>query len=164
MDLWTTPIRDELEMLPTRSKENAAGPVAWVVFTFLRMLRWLGNDWATRTYERFIQNIGDVIYYEGAPPTRSIRMHEAVHTWQHRHLGQLRFLWRYYATRDGRRHAEAQAYAVEVVLFGRSAEERARAASDPVYAMGWEPAEARALIDRYVAAYRRDWELEVPRA
>lgn len=141
-----------------RAKDNPRGVIAFVVLGFLRLLRWAGNGWATNTYERFVQCIGGVMYYPpGKPPSVPLQAHESVHEWQTRHFGQLRYLAKYYLTRKGRRHAEAQAYAREVAEFGRNAEERARTAADPVYMMGWTPAEARELIDRYVEAYLKTW-------
>ena len=158
-ELWPVPKRDELKVLPMRHKDNPAGPVAWVVFLLLRMMRKLGSAWAKNTYERFVQNIGDVVYYVDNTPSKSLQGHESIHTFQRETLGTIRYLWRYYSGRKGRRHAEAMAYAYETVAHGRDPEERARAAADPVYMLGWDASEARELLDAYADKFRKEWRL-----
>lgn len=138
----------ELRVLPVVHKSKARGAVAWCVFLFLRVLRHLGNDWARVVFEEFKQHIGGVIYWYDREPSESLQGHEAVHEWQGR-----RFWFhgaRYLLSGRYRRHAEAMAYAFEVVEHGRSPEERAAMASNPAYRLDWSRAEARKLIDRYV--------------
>lgn len=152
MRLLPIPRPGELRTLPVVHKSKPRGVQAWCVFTFLRVLRHFGNEWARSVFENFKQHIGGVVYYYDREPSESLQDHEAVHEWQGR-----RFWFhgvRYLVSTRYRRHAEAMAYALEVVVHGRSPEERAMVAAHPAYRMGWSRAEARALIGSYAVALR----------
>lgn len=152
MRMLPVPSPGELRELPVVHKSKAQGARAWCVFTFLRVLRWLGNEWATTVYEDFKQHIGGVIYWFDDEPSLSLRDHESVHEWQSRRF------WphgaRYLLSKKYRRHAEAMAYAFEVVVHSRSPEERASVAAHPVYKLGWTQDEARSLIGSYAVVLR----------
>ena len=138
--------------MPVVQKPASRGVVAWCLFAFLRALMWSGSEWARVVYVDFVQSIGGVIYWYDAKPSRSLQGHEAVHYWQQRRY--LLHPIRYLVSVDYRRHAEAMAYAFEVVVHARSPEERAMVAANPVYKMGWTRAEARRLIGIYAALLR----------
>ena len=154
------PQPDDLRDLPMVEKPASRGVVAWVTFAFLRLGRWLGNEWAATVLDRFTQVIVGTIYYPpGKLPSASLHGHESVHDWQARTEGRVRYTLRYALSRKRRQHYEAMAYGYEVAVHGRDAEERAGVAADPVYRMGWSRAEARALIDSYADQFREEWGL-----
>lgn len=131
---------------------------AAAVATCLTLLYFDVDGLTQRAYDRFIQVLGGRIYRPaGRLLSRSILDHEAVHDWQARTRGQLRYALLYTLVPSYRRHAEAMAYAMEVAWHGRDPEEAARTAADPVYVMFWEPRDARVLIDAYVQEFRERW-------
>lgn len=168
-DLWGIPSSpDEIPALPVRVKPDWVGWGRFVgaglwfleqVFGELALGRW-----ATRVLDVYVQAIGGVIYaqrgrdLERHPLSAASLGHEGLHDWQFRQLGALRFLWRYYATRKGRRHAEAMAYGYEVAIHGADILDAAGKAADPTYGMAWTVDEAAALVSQYAELFREEWE------
>lgn len=123
------------------------------------------DRWATRLLDVYVQAIGGVIYVQRGrdlaahPLSAASRGHEGLHDWQFRQLGALRFLWRYYATRKGRRHAEAMAYGYEVAVHAAELLDVAEKAADPTYGMAWTVDQAAELIGAYAERFREEWKL-----
>lgn len=149
----------DLPELEVRVKPDWKGLVGHVVGAFL----WLGAKLrikaARRALDDYHQQIGGVHYtppnYE-LPLSRRIEMHERVHGWQ----GETNAAHavRYTLSRKYRRHAEAQAYALPVVLGINSVSAASENMADPIYSLGLTPDEAAGWILAYASRWRRDCE------
>lgn len=150
---------DEMPQLEVRVKPDWKGVLGCLVGASL----WLGAALriraARRALDDYHQQIGGVHYApRGAtlPLSREIEMHERVHGWQgKRHTAHA---LRYTFSRRYRRHAEAQAYALEVVLELDTLAATSGHMADPIYALGLTPDESAGWILAYVARWRRDCE------
>ena len=157
MTLWPIPRPNDLRLLPVHIKPDWRGVTANVVGAFLWALDKCGSRWAHRVLTIYVQTIAGRIYRTSRPISWSLRGHEAVHDWQARTRGKVRYTLGYLLSRKYRQHAEAMAYGYEVACHGRDPEERAITAADPVYKMKWSRAEARTLIEAYAAEFRLGW-------
>jgi hypothetical protein len=162
----------ELRELPVRTKENPRGLVVHVVFWFLRLLRWIGSEWAREVYEDFTQELeGGIWWFDGLrtggphkgtrkqPPSESLRGHESVHDWQRRTRGRLRH-WRAYGnpfSRDECLELEAMASGFQVALHGRLAEERARVLVNGPYGLRTNVQVVTTRIEIYAERFREVW-------
>lgn len=147
---------DELPTLPVRVKPRWKGLLAHLLGWLAELGAWLRVRMAVRFLDDYHTVIAGVHYAPRGsigPLRRGLILHEGVHAWQAktRALHGVRYLGRGY-----RRHAEAQAYALEVALGERSLEVAARSMADPIYAMGLSVEEAEGWILAYVARWWRD--------
>jgi hypothetical protein len=167
-DIYLLPIpgsAGELRALPIHVKPDWRGVVAWIVGASLWLMEIVRIRWATRIMDDWVQVISGRVYLQRGrdvaadPPSKSLLGHEAIHDWQARKFGKIRYTLNYAFRRKMRRHYEAMAYGYQVAEWGRHPENAATSASKPIYGMKWTRAEARELIDAYAEAFTVLWRL-----
>jgi hypothetical protein len=138
----------------------ASVPNGWVVSAVLSTLVALAlvvvSVRVPRTVDKFMNRfhtvIGDTLYTTvGADLdnlSESLLMHEKCHRWQQ--VQNKAHNSRYLLSVKYRRHAEAQAYSLEVVFYGRDLKRAASSMADPIYVMLLEPDEALSLMGEYI--------------
>jgi len=146
----------ELRELPVEVKPNWSGVTARVIGAVVAVGAWLRVRAATRFLDEYYTVISGTLYTPRGSRRvpESLMLHEGVHDWQQR-TRSLHSV-RYTLSRRYRRHAEAQAYGLEVALGMRSMQSAARSMSDPIYAMGLSHAKAESWIAVYVGRWEND--------
>lgn len=150
---------DELHTLPVTVKPAWRSWWLRIFGPIILLGDWLGVRVATRFLDDYWTTAGGWNHaprgFDGEVP-RGLELHESVHDWQKRTCRAHDV--RYVVSLDYRRHAEAQAYALEVVLGLRDLMAAARSMADPIYAMALTESAAQGWILAYMSRWRRDCE------
>lgn len=141
------------------------GALLFVVYVLMRVFKI--DQTCRNAWDNFIQQLDDDVYDVDGVISDEVRWHEGVHIWQKQSQAWGRHSTRYVGDPRGlplpvlkklqpyyRRHAECQAYAIEVVKGFDTLVNVAKSASKPIYALGMTEQEAFDLIGRYA----RGWE------
>lgn len=137
------------------------GPL-FVLYVLLRVFEI--DHAADNAMENFIQQLDDDVYSPDGTISEATRWHEGGHVWQGEN--NTAHKWRYILDPRGlpvpwlktmtpyyRCHAEAQAYALEVVKGFDTMKSVSKSMSKPLYALGVNEAEAFDLIKRYATRW-----------
>lgn len=150
---------EDLPHLEVRRKGDWKKADAKLVGAMVRSAERVGFGPAKKFMNNYTTVIGRTMYVSRNfkfPVSPSLMAHEGTHIFQKD--SNNRHWMRYNTSKRYRRHAEAQAYAVEVVFFAKPFDDAVTSLCKPIYRMKWSRSEATELLQLYADGWQ-----EVPR-